>query len=496
MSYVITAPEMLTTAATDLDGIGSAIKAASAAVAGPTTGVAAAAADEVSGAIAKLFGMFGQEYQSVVAQAGAFQTEFTRLLATAGESYAITEASNALGALNTQAQTLLGGAFGTAAGTSATAPLAAGTHVAFVMGGTAIPWPDATYVTAVQDLFIDPHFPGFTTQVLFTPEQLWPFTSNLGSLTFGQSVAQGVAILRDALSAQLSDPANTAVVFGYSQSATIATNQIRAFMSQLNPPSPSQLSFVLTGNPNNPDGGVLERFNGLYLPIVDVLFNGATPPDSPYPTAIYTAQYDGIANFPRYPLNVVSDVNAIMGFLYDEHYYAGLTSDPNAIGSGPTVANAVQLPTSPGYTGNTEYYMVLAQHLPLTDPLRQIPYVGTPIADLIQPSLRVIVDLGYSDYGPGQNYADIPTPASLFSLPNPLAVSYYLGKGAVQGVQAFMVDEGWLPQSYLPDTYPYVASLSPGLNVYLGQPSVTGLSLLTGALGTAARDLGWIPSWD
>ncbi|BBC63471.1 hypothetical protein MMRN_03670 [Mycobacterium marinum] len=75
-------------------------------------------------------------------------------------------------------------------------------------------------------------------------------------------------------------------------------------------------------------------------------------------------------------------------------------------------------------------------------------------------------------------------------------MSYYLGKGAVQGVQAFMVDEGWLPQSYLPDTYPYVASLSPGLNVYLGQPSVTGLSLLTGALGTAARDLGWIPSWD
>lgn len=125
MSYVITSPEMLTTAATDLDGIGSAIKAASAAVAGPTTGVTAAAADEVSGAIAKLFGMFGQEYESIVAQAGAFQTEFTRLLATAGDSYAITEASNALGALNTQAQTLLGGAFGTAAVTSATGPLAA-----------------------------------------------------------------------------------------------------------------------------------------------------------------------------------------------------------------------------------------------------------------------------------------------------------------------------------------------------------------------------------
>lgn len=48
MSYVIAAPEMLATAAADVDGIGSAIRAASASAAGPTTGLLAAAADEVS----------------------------------------------------------------------------------------------------------------------------------------------------------------------------------------------------------------------------------------------------------------------------------------------------------------------------------------------------------------------------------------------------------------------------------------------------------------
>ncbi|OOK71245.1 hypothetical protein BZL29_5904 [Mycobacterium kansasii] len=37
--------------------------------------------------------------------------------------------------------------------------------------------------------------------------------------------------------------------------------------------------------------------------------------------------------------------------------------------------------------------------------------------------------------------------------------------------------------------------MAPGLNFFVGQPSVTGLSLLTGALGTAAKDLGWIPPW-
>lgn len=39
MSYVIAAPEMLATAAADVDGIGSAIRAASASAAGPTTGL-------------------------------------------------------------------------------------------------------------------------------------------------------------------------------------------------------------------------------------------------------------------------------------------------------------------------------------------------------------------------------------------------------------------------------------------------------------------------
>jgi hypothetical protein len=45
--------------------------------------------------------------------------------------------------------------------------------------------------------------------------------------------------------------------------------------------------------------------------------------------------------------------------------------------------------------------------LPLLDPLRGIPVIGNPLADLVQPDLRVIVDLGYGD-----GYANVPTPAS------------------------------------------------------------------------------------
>jgi hypothetical protein len=77
MSYVLTVPEMLATAATDVENIGSAISTASANAAGPTTGLLPAAEDEVSAAIAKLFGAYGQEYQALVTQAAAFHNKFT-----------------------------------------------------------------------------------------------------------------------------------------------------------------------------------------------------------------------------------------------------------------------------------------------------------------------------------------------------------------------------------------------------------------------------------
>lgn len=69
MSYVIAAPEMLATTAADVDGIGSAIRAASASAAGPTTGLLAAAADEVSSAAAALFSEYARECQEVLKQA-------------------------------------------------------------------------------------------------------------------------------------------------------------------------------------------------------------------------------------------------------------------------------------------------------------------------------------------------------------------------------------------------------------------------------------------
>lgn len=62
MSVLVAAPELLISAATDLKSIGSALGAANAAAAGPTTGLATAAADEISTAVAALFTEQGQQY--------------------------------------------------------------------------------------------------------------------------------------------------------------------------------------------------------------------------------------------------------------------------------------------------------------------------------------------------------------------------------------------------------------------------------------------------
>jgi hypothetical protein len=280
MTNVIAEPQTMATVAADLERIGSAINSARAAAAGPTSRLVAAAADEVSAAIAKVFGAYGQQYQAAVRQVAAFHDEFTRTLAAA------TSASITMSPLTSPA-------------------------VALVMGGSGSPIPAADYVSVILD-YATPQFTLSNAQTLFTPEQLYPITGEK-SLPLTTSVSQGVTMLHDAILNQINTQGNSVVVVGYSQSAIIASLEMR-HLAALGPAAPTadQLGFVLLADPMNPNGGLLSRFAGLSLPSLGVDFFGATPADTIYPT-IYTHEYDGFADFPRYPLNIVSDLNAIAG---------------------------------------------------------------------------------------------------------------------------------------------------------------------------------------
>ncbi|WP_085158720.1 PE family protein, partial [Mycobacterium lacus] len=95
MSFVVTIPEALAAAATELATVGSMISSANAAAAGPTARVLAAAADEVSAAIAAAFSGHAQAYQELNAQAAVFHGQLVAALNAGGASYAAAEAANA-----------------------------------------------------------------------------------------------------------------------------------------------------------------------------------------------------------------------------------------------------------------------------------------------------------------------------------------------------------------------------------------------------------------
>lgn len=94
MSFLTTVPDFVAAAATDVAGIGSALGESAAAAATSTTMLLPAGADEISAAIAGLFGAHGQAFQALSAQAAQFHTQFVQALQSGAAAYAGAEAAN------------------------------------------------------------------------------------------------------------------------------------------------------------------------------------------------------------------------------------------------------------------------------------------------------------------------------------------------------------------------------------------------------------------
>lgn len=321
---------------------------------------------------------------------------------------------------------------------------------AWIMGGSGLPIPPQSYIDALFDRYIDPATPFFDgqprypvdkTNPLFTPEGLYP-NSGVKSLELDPSIAQGVTILHDTINKQIAE-GNNLVVLGYSQSSTISTIVMRDLLA-LPPdqqPTADQLSFVLLGAPNNPNGGLFERFDvltdGSYptIPSLGITFNGAIPDGTPWDTSVYTLEYDGYADFPKYPINFLADLNAVLGIIYEHTIYPSLTAEQ--------LATAIELPMSEGYDGDTHYFMIPSEILPLLMPLRSIPVIGEPLYDLLEPSMRILVNLGYGSITEGWSSgpANVAAPFELF--PTDLnwgEVLTALGSGAQEGWNNFVDD--------------------------------------------------------
>ena len=298
---------------------------------------------------------------------------------------------------------------------------------ALFMGGTGQPLiippntPEfiSSFVNGMYADFVDPTGlctggdPGCELIAVYTPEQLRPL---IGNLTLDQSVAVGRTLLDNCIrgdectatpspytttvTTSLTD--TSYVVFGQSQSAIIASYEKSNLIAH--PVTDKTVSFVLLSNQNRPNGGVLERFVGAYIPIFGITFNGSTPTNSsranPLTTVDIAAQYDGWADFPTNPLNPFASVNALMGMFF-------MHGDVKAFSGAPQLQ---------GHYQDTTYYLMPAELLPLVIPLSKIPVIGLPLARALDPPLRVLVEAGYDrTINPGQ-----PTPAKYLYFPNPV----------------------------------------------------------------------------
>ncbi|KUH95729.1 PE-PPE domain-containing protein [Mycobacterium sp. IS-3022] len=276
---------------------------------------------------------------------------------------------------------------------------------------------------------------------------------------FDVSVEDGVDNLRTALQniAEL-DPAyeGDIVIAGYSQGARVVTiaktKIINGDWDELLE-NVDEVQFVLIGNPNRPNGGILSRFGILgTIPILDVT-TGQPTPTGPLPgfkTEDWAIRWEGIADFPQYLLNPLAVANSLLGFYYDHGTYLAINedSDPGELPAGYTVEEWELITSNPELYpdlvdiqtyGDTTYYTITPKVLPLVRPLHSLPFLGKPIADLIEPALRVIIEeTGYNRNIPfGQ-----PTEIGLFPLFNPITLAVKLIPAIFQGINNFLANFG------------------------------------------------------
>lgn len=327
--------------------------------------------------------------------------------------------------------------------------------VALIMGGSGVPTPTQQYADTAANLylqpngfggtpavptaepFIDGHEPADTAAAV---DQLPPngFSDAPEVLTTPElfidreySETQGAADLLQAIQQAITDGQvsadNPLYAFGYSQSSALSGLTMQQLASAGVPAN--DLHFVLVGDPSTPNGGIYSEFG-----LTDIApgLNDLTP-DNLYPSDVYTLEYDPVGDWPHYSSDLLSDLNAVEGLLFEHLAYLGLTPQQ--------IADAIPLDT----TGDSlsSYYMIPSQTLPILDPVLLTPVIGQPLYDLVEPDTSILVNLGYGSLTDGWNQgpADSVTTVN-WGLPDMdwNQVVSALDTGAQQGWAAFTAD--------------------------------------------------------
>lgn len=273
------------------------------------------------------------------------------------------------------------------------------------------------------------------------------------------------------------DDVDRMVIVGYSSGAVVVIEEMKQ-LDATEALSPEQVEFYVFGSPHRPNGGIYARFPG--LAIGDVVFAGPNP-DTRYELTDIGYEYDPVSDFPAYPLMPLTLINAVMGFQELHVNYVGPESDPD---------NALDDPNMTYYdqTRGISYVTIAAPHLPILMPLYRMiddvpvlrPFVE-PVLKLVEPALKVLVDLGYRrDVPVGE-----PVPAGLFPRIDLAKLVADLAHSVVAGVNDAVASITGSPAPGSPPTAP-VAPLAPHATAVeapgpdaAAQPAGTGDSVQT-----------------
>lgn len=205
-----------------------------------------------------------------------------------------------------------------------------------------------------------------------------------------ESIGEAATIATENLDADIRNGTAPAAAVGLSQGTLALDMEQVRLANDPHAPPPDKLSFTTIGNPAGRHAFGASFLSGIfppgsYIPVIDYTM----PPEveSQYDTNKIVAAYDGLADFPDRPDNLVAVANATAASAI-VHTPAAFTGPGNV-----PPQNIRSTVNSKGATTTT--YLVPVNHLPLTLPLR---YLGMSDAfvDQIDSVLQPMVDAGYS----------------------------------------------------------------------------------------------------
>ena len=168
------------------------------------------------------------------------------------------------------------------------------------------------------------------------------------------------------------------VVIGESMGSMVAW-RVAEELAKSTDPRTADISLVLIAPP---EAGIAEYFKeGTFIPVLNYTITRIR--QSPYPTTVVIGEYDGWADPPDRPWNLISSANALLGtqFVHGPPIFTADVSGLTPVDDG-----------SPD--DNVKTYFVPTEQLPLTQVFREVGVPGA-LVDKADEVLRPIVDAGY-----------------------------------------------------------------------------------------------------